>query len=64
MFLTEVCHGLLGIMKLLSQVDKTIAEPRGAAFGSLKTGIELFNDIGVSNCVGEPRRPFRINGRD
>ena len=51
-------------MKLLSQVDKTIAKPSGGAFGRLKAGVQLFNDIGVSNCIGEPRRPFRINRRN
>src|SRR5262249_1842861 len=61
---TELGNRFLRRTKLGSQFYKTIAEPRRSSLGSLEAGVELFNDVGFRNCVGESRRPSGVNGRN
>src|SRR5437764_1126167 len=61
---TKLRDCLFGFPQLLAQHQKAIAEPCRSALCRLEPGVQLVDEIGVRDAVGQPRRPQRIGRGD
>ena len=60
MLLAKLCNRIFRVAKLPAQFDQAVAQPSRGPLGRLKASIELVDDIGIGNRVGELRGSRRI----